>query len=217
MKEKLRMQFLAGLITESKYKQLLEYSKSQREFILSKLNSSKSLETDALFNSLNQQEITYQDIKKQIENKTIKNFEDLKKLKTITKSDVKKQSKSGVEKLLDNEDFLIVEPKTYKSNCYYGAGTKWCTTSKGEEGRYKFKNHSYYKLIFIIDKSKQVSDPLHKVAFTIDSFLSPELKRVFSYTFFDSEDEYIKDKNGYLTYLKNKGVNINDIFLKHVP
>ena len=109
MKEKLRMQFLAGVITESEYKQLLEYSKSQREFILLKLNSTKSSETDALFNSLNQQGITYQDIKDQIEDKTLKSFEDLKKLKTISKSDVKKQSKLGAEKLLDNEDFLIIK------------------------------------------------------------------------------------------------------------
>lgn len=217
MKEKLRMQFLAGLITESEYQQLLEYSKSQREFILSKLNSSKSPETDALFNSLSQQGIIYQDIKKQIEDQKIKNFKDLKKLKTFSKSDIKKQEKLDAIELLNNENFLIVEPKTYKSNCYYGAGTKWCTTSKGEEGRYKFKEHSLYKLIFIIDKSKQVSDPLHKVAFTIDSFLSPELKRVFSYTFFDSEDKSIKNKNEYLTYLKNKGVNVNNIFLKHIP
>ena len=196
---------------------LLEYSKSQREFILFKLNSFKSTETDSLLNSLTQQGITYPDIKKQIEDKKIKNIDDLKNLKVISKSDIKKQEKSDAIELLNDKNFLIIEPKTYKSNCYYGAGTQWCTTSKGEEGRYKFKQHSFFKLIFIIDNSKPTSDPLHKVAFTIDSFLSPELKRVFDYTFWDSEDEPIKNKNRYLTYLKNKGVNIDNIFLKHIP
>jgi len=218
MKENLRMQFLAGLITESEYKQLLEYSKSQREFILLKLNSPKSSETDALFNSLNQQGITYQDIKKQIEDKTIKSFEDLKKLKTISKSDIKKQSKLKAEKLLDNEDFLIIQPNTYESNCYYGSGTKWCTTaSEKEKGRERFESYSEDSpMIFVIDKSKSPTDPLHKVAFSRVAFFNTdrttgEKKWNHEVSVWNAEDDEIS-KTEYLKYLQSKGVDTKKIF-----
>ena len=212
------MQFLAGVITESEYKQLLEYSKSQREFILLKLNSPKSSETDALFNSLNQQGITYQDIKDQIEDKTLKSFEDLKKLKTISKSDVKKQSKLGAEKLLDNEDFLIIQPNTYESNCYYGSGTKWCTTaSEKEKGKERFESYSEDSpMIFIIDKSKPTTDPLYKVAFSWTAFYNTdrntgEKKWNRELSIWNAEDDEIS-RTEYLEYLKSKGVDTKKIF-----
>jgi hypothetical protein len=212
MKEKLRMQFLAGLITESEYKQLLEYSKSQREFILLKLNSPKSSDTDALLNALNQQGVTYPDIKKQIEDKKITDLEDLKKLKSQSKSDLRKQSKSNVVILLDNEDFLIIQPKTYEANCYYGAGTQWCTTSK-TDGRERFDYYTkVLPITFIIDKSKPSTDSLYKVGLSYESYYQKDsnggIKWKYELMAWDANDKGI-DERKYLEYLKNKGVDIS--------
>jgi hypothetical protein len=192
---------------------LLEYSKSQREFILSKLDLPQSKDTDALFNSLTQQGITYPDLKKQIEDKKINNIEDLKNLKTQSKSDIRKQHKSNVVTLLDNENFLIIQPQTYEANCYYGAGTQWCTTSKSE-GKERFKEYTeFLPITFIIDRSKLETDPLYKVGFSYESFFnvdrtSGDTKWKHELMAWDANDEPI-DEIKYLKYLKSKGVDIS--------
>ena len=43
-----------------------------------------------------------------------------------TKSEVKKE----VEKVYEDNRFLIIRPLSHKSSCYYGAATKWCTTTR---------------------------------------------------------------------------------------
>ena len=47
-----------------------------------------------------------------------------------TKSEEEREIKSsGVDKVYEDENILIVHPKTYEASCKYGAGTKWCTAS----------------------------------------------------------------------------------------
>ena len=59
-----------------------------------------------------------------------------------------------VEKVYEDNRSVVVVPKTHKSSCYYGAGTKWCTASKDTESHF-----STYKsggeLYYIIDKTLQ--------------------------------------------------------------
>lgn len=185
---------------------LLEYNKSQLNYISSKLDIQDALEFEKIMNALNIQGIKYLDLKKQIEDKEIKNIDDLKKLKTISKSDIKKQGKSDIIKLLDNDNFLIVQPKTYEAGCYYGAGTKWCITAKGEEGEEKFKEYSEdAPLTLILDKSKSPADPLYKIAiYTYIYFNSYDI------VIYDSKDKRINTED-YLKYLTSKGIDINKI------
>ena len=42
-----------------------------------------------------------------------------------------KEAKSQAEKLYEDDEVLVIRPKSYASSCYYGANTKWCTTNKG--------------------------------------------------------------------------------------
>ena len=199
---------------------LLEYNKSHLDYIAAKLNVKDKNEFNSLMNALDTQGIKYHDLKKQIKDGSLKNIEDLKKLKTTSKTDKEKQIKSDAETLLDNEDFLIVKPKTYEASCKYGAGTKWCTTSKGKEGKELFTQYSNEVLIYIIDKSKPISDPLYKVAFSVESYLSSDLKyKEYSYIFWDSKDNSLAKvyKDKYLKYLISKGVNVNDVLFKYIP
>ena len=197
---------------------LLEYNKSQLDYVAVKLNVEDRNEFNSLMNALNAQDIKYPDLKKQIEDGSLKNIEDLKKLKTTSKTDTKKQIKTDAETLLDNEDFLIVKPKTYEASCKYGAGTKWCTTSKGKEGKELFTQYSNEVLIYIIDKSKPISDPLYKVAFSVESYLSSDLKyKEYSYIFLDSKDNILAYRDKYLKYLISKRVNVNDVLFKYIP
>ena len=190
---------------------LLEYNKSQLDYIAVKLNVKDKNEFNSLMNALDTQGIKYPDLKKQIEAGSLKTIEDLKKLKTMSKTDTEKQIKSDVVKILDNSDFLIIQPKTYEANCYYGAGTKWCTTDE-EEGPERFEQYTEYNPItFIIDKSKTQSDPLYKVALSYETYYTDDDKGNKFYTHestvWNAEDELIDEKK-YFKYLKSKGVDI---------
>lgn len=200
---------------------LKEFDKSKLNFIASKLDIKPDDEDyQKLMNALDAQGIKYPDLKQSIEKGEIQSFDDIKALKTQSKSDIKKDVKKDVNVILNNEDFLIIQPKTYESNCRYGSGTKWCTTTKGSEGKNRFKEYSHLALIFIIDKSKSPTDPLHKVAFTVHRILSSNLKWVeYPQSLFDSEDNSMSkgEEETYKSYLKSKGINLNNILSPYVP
>lgn len=68
----------------------------------------------------------------------------------------------GGNVIYDDGNLFIVNPQTYQSSCYYGKGTKWCTASETDNA---FTQHnSDGKLFYILDRSKQTSDPFYKVA-----------------------------------------------------
>lgn len=54
--------------------------------------------------------------------------------------EVERELKNQAEKLFEDSDVLVIKPKTYQASCYYGANTKWCTTSK--ESSQHFKQYS---------------------------------------------------------------------------
>ena len=75
------------------------------------------------------------------------------------------EAKSGVDKLYEDDRWLLVKPNTYEGSCYYGSSTKWCTSSKDAPQHFA----SYSKegnLFYIIDKSHELGDywkiALHK-------------------------------------------------------
>ena len=66
-------------------------------------------------------------------------------------SDQEEKSKKESEKLYEDDRFLIIRPLSHTSSCYYGANTRWCTTTRDNEdyfNRYTSKGKLYY----IIDK-----------------------------------------------------------------
>ena len=82
-----------------------------------------------------------------------------------TKKEKEKEAKSGVDKLYEDDRWLLVRPNTYEGSCYYGSSTKWCTASKDAPSH--FEDYSKTgNLFYIIDKSKDVGDffkiALHK-------------------------------------------------------
>jgi hypothetical protein len=84
---------------------------------------------------------------------------------SVTRKQREKEAKTGVDKLYEDDRWLLVRPLTYEGSCYYGSSTKWCTASK--DAPQHFKNYSKTgNLFYIIDKSKDVGDffkiALHK-------------------------------------------------------
>jgi len=120
---------------------------------------------------------------------------------------------SGVEKLYEDDRYVLVRPKTSEASCKYGANTKWCISSRTNN---YFNNYSSENLFFfIIDKiqepipGKKKSPNYFKVAiqyepdqpsFDVDD-ISPEYKNYYvskalagEFTFWNSIDEQIELK-----------------------
>lgn len=73
------------------------------------------------------------------------------------------QTIEGAELVYEDDRFTVVAPLTTKASCYYGSGTKWCTSSSADNthfGRYMEDG----KLFYFLDKTKPTSDRFYKVA-----------------------------------------------------
>ena len=99
----------------------------------------------------------------------------------LTKSEEKKL---GAEKIYNGPKYLVIVPKNYKASCYYGYGTKWCTTSSESHLMSETKRAVLY---YVIDKDRTPyvpetgkGDDLAKVA--IQQFYNGSIKM------FDSKD-----------------------------
>lgn len=75
----------------------------------------------------------------------------------------KKKGEKEVEKVFENDRVLVVRPKTYEASCVYGAGTRWCTSSKSTSNH--FDNYTETgSLYYFITKGVDSSNKFYKVA-----------------------------------------------------
>jgi hypothetical protein len=69
----------------------------------------------------------------------------------------------GGNLVFQDDRFYIINPLNHKSSCYYGAGTKWCTSTTDSDANFN-KYNSDGKLFYFIDKKLKTDDPFYKVA-----------------------------------------------------
>jgi hypothetical protein len=78
-----------------------------------------------------------------------------------TEREKERELKSQAEKLYEDDDVLVIRPKSYAASCYYGANTKWCTTTKGSSGYFE----KYIKsglLYYFINKKENTKMALYR-------------------------------------------------------
>jgi len=91
-------------------------------------------------------------------------FEELDKaLLPLKVKEKERELENQTEKIYEDDNFLVLIPKTIESSCKYGSGTKWCTTIKGAD---HFKRYTSGKqgLYYIIRKKGKQTEPHYKVA-----------------------------------------------------
>lgn len=71
----------------------------------------------------------------------------IKKLKSQEKSLTK-----SVTKIYEDDEWLIVSPKTHQASCAYGAHTKWCVTQREDDHYFKSYTQGNSYLMFVINK-----------------------------------------------------------------
>ena len=101
-----------------------------------------------------------------------------------TNREKKEEIKKNTKRIFENDKVLIVKPLSFESSCYYGAGTKWCTTMRD--------NPSYYNdyssrggLYYIILKDVPPENQFYKIAL----FLSYYKNNLMEGEWFDSKDD----------------------------
>lgn len=90
----------------------------------------------------------------------------------IDQAEERKKKKEEAEKankadrIYKDSNWVVVRPKTWEASCKFGAGTKWCTTSKTSSSHFRRETENNF-LIYVINKNLPDTDPLYKVAWQI--------------------------------------------------
>ena len=104
-------------------------------------------------------------------------------------SEMKRIQKGGSHKLYEDEQYIIVAPRTTEASCYYGQGTKWCTSSKRQN---QFENYiEDGTLFYVIDKKAK------------QNVFNPDFSKLAIYVPFSIYEDNLK-------YLNNHDIEIYD-------
>ena len=110
--------------------------------------------------------------------------------------------------LYNDDNYIVLIPESHKSSCYYGSGSKWCTTN---ESPTHYKNYKAAgELYYILSKTKPSSDDSYKIAvnFKLDngSFPpKPEIEGVWDATDVNRGESFLMDNvsANVITVIKN--------------
>ena len=96
-----------------------------------------------------------------------------------------KELEKQVEKIYEDNKFVVVKPKTEQASCKYGSSTTWCVTSRGT-GHFDRYTSGAQELYFIINKVNSTDKNYSKVAVHYNQVAEP--------TFWDSQDKIMSDR-----------------------
>jgi hypothetical protein len=126
-------------------------------------------------NSLIKNVLLFDNLLAYIQNKDIYSpqYSTYKELKTVVenaqtlKDENEFKREEHIDVILENDDILLLRPKTYKGSLKYGSGTRWCTASKHSAVTY----NNYYRngWLFYLIRKKPTNSDWDKVAFYIRS------------------------------------------------
>ncbi len=126
-----------------------------------------------------------------------------------------KELEKQIDKIYEDDKFVVIIPKNEESSCKYGSGTKWCTTSKGA-GHFGRYTSGGQLLFYIIDKKSSKPGNYTKVAVhfdnsgkeswwdTADNRMSDREVDVFKYAFSDITDAIYEHKKKSTESQKNE-------------
>lgn len=73
--------------------------------------------------------------------------------RTTSERSKEKKAKSESNLIYSDGNVIVVQAKTHKASCYYGANTKWCTTSESPDYFNKYTSNG--DLYYVIDKKNR--------------------------------------------------------------
>jgi len=121
--------------------------------------------------------------------------------------ELEKEAKKQKTIIYDDNRWLVVSPHSHKASCYYGAGTKWCVTTKNTSTHWD-RYSSRATFFYIIDKTKKQDDPLYKVAYR-------KLRFGDKYELWDAEDTEISSRVSGTEYFEYLPIALKEKALKY--
>jgi hypothetical protein len=119
----------------------------------------------------------------QLEKKDINQYSGFEELDNVLVPIHQKQKdrelEKQVDKIYENDKFLVIKPKTHQASCKYGSNTKWCTTAQSPDHFERYTSGSQ-GLYYIINKANSTDKDYSKVAIHFDNSGYPK--------FWDSKD-----------------------------
>jgi hypothetical protein len=137
-------------------------------------------------------------------------FQEAKKVKDeVETKQIEKSAKKEIDKIFENDTLLIVKPKSFVASCYYGSGTKWCTTMKGQPSyfnQYSSNGNLYYLILKNVDRSNK----FYKMAINVPKNGKFDSDSIW----YDSTDERLssREKESVLAHMPKDAYNamVND-------
>ena len=95
-----------------------------------------------------------------------------------------------VDVLIENDEYILIRPRTHQGSLKYGANTKWCTASK--QWPHTFKNYTRDGFLYYLISKKERNKNYDKVA-----FYSEDTRNLISgqYRIFNQIDTEVNDKS----------------------
>jgi len=107
-----------------------------------------------------------------------------------TKSEEKTKVEEDTSKIYEDSEVLIVKPLSQKSSCYYGQGTKWCTSATIGGNAFKAYNDRG-PLYYFIFKNLNKDNDYYKIAIHYNVMEG-------KYSLFDAKDNFNSNLLGFL-------------------
>lgn len=125
--------------------------------------------------------------------------------KEIEKKQLEIASKKEIDKIFENDIMLIIKPKSHTASCYYGSGTKWCTTMAGNPSyfnQYTSNGTLYYLILKNVDRDNK----FYKMAINTKKFENFGVNSMW----YDSHDNILSDreKEAVLAHLPKDAYNL---------
>lgn len=79
-----------------------------------------------------------------------------------------KELENQVDKIYEDDKFLVVKPKSHAASCKYGSNTRWCTTAQSDT-HFKQYTSGNQVLYYIINKANSTNKNYSKVAIHFDN------------------------------------------------
>ena len=95
--------------------------------------------------------------------KTFKALVDIIGLATVIKKDKEFVREDHIDVLVENDDYILMRPKTHEGSLKYGSNTKWCTASKNYS--HTFRNYTRSGYLYYLISKKERNKNYDKIAF----------------------------------------------------
>jgi hypothetical protein len=204
---------------------LVDFNHKYTDFVLRVINP-KNMDVAWWVETIIDELKLFDKYQNQLEKKDInqyQTFTELQKVVTpLQQKEKEKELESQVEKIYEDDTFVVVVPKTREASCKYGSNTKWCTAAK-QDNRFDTYSAGKQKLYYIINKKKSSGSNYSKIAIhfnnsgnktywdSADYNMNPREVDVLNYAFPEMMDTIDKDYSTYVSKFDRESI-LRDAF-----